>query len=273
MPKILLIDDHAIVRNGALEAVKLMGWLPDVYTHVVQADSVELALTITPEAEDLALIDIGVPEKHATLITFDERERCLGFEIARQWRLQAPQLAIIFFSGVTNLVRPLQKTLKVIGAYRVAYLPKDGLLPEDLRPAWETIRRGEVYLHPAVVDVKYPEAAHFFVQSRPHQMRYWIETVCDKLPTLTERKLEVLHAWQHGLSQSEIGKRLYISERTVERLVEQSRDTLLEDFRALVRDNPDPNARKVDFTADMIIRDALTLYDLLPPTFQPKKQR
>lgn len=271
MVKILLVDDHAVVRNGALEALKLLGWFPDVYTHIVQADSVQSALTITPEEDDLALIDIRLPEKSAKPITYDEQEQYLGFEIARQWRQQAPQLAIIFFSAATDLVRPLQKTLKMMGAYRAAYLPKDGLLPENLLPAWEAVRRGDVYLHSDIIDAKYPEAARAFVQSRPQRMRYWIEEACDQLTQLSVRESEVLNLWRYGLTQPEIGLRLEIFPKTVESHIDHCRQKLLLELRQRPGENFDSKTHIVFFDEDTIMRDALTLYDLLPPTFKPKK--
>lgn len=204
-------------------------------------------------------------------ITDAEHQRHYGLILAEQWRLQAPKLAIIFFSSATDLGYPVQHAINKIGAYRVAYLPKGDLVPRALKIAWDAVQKGDVYLHPALVNEKYPDAARAFIQTRPVEMRQWIETICERLPSLSERESEVLKLWERGHNARAIGQQLSINHRTVYDHLDNIRAKLLSDFKTYAENDQGKRTETLQVTENAVIRDALILYDLVPPTFKTTK--
>jgi DNA-binding NarL/FixJ family response regulator len=166
---------------------------------------------------------------------------------------------------------PVQHTIKKIGAYRVAYLPKGDLVPHALKMAWDAVQKGDVYLHPALVNEKYPDAARVFIQSRPAEMRQWIETACERMPLLSERETQVLELWGRGHNARAIGQLLSIHHRTVYDHINNIRAELLSDFKMNAENEQSNQTDALQVIKNTVIRDALILYDLIPPTFKTTK--
>jgi hypothetical protein len=75
MPNILLVDDHPPIRDSLIRnAFPTLGWLGQtMFGDVRQADSFESGIAINPLNDDLAIIDILIPEQ--VRMTGDFRHR------------------------------------------------------------------------------------------------------------------------------------------------------------------------------------------------------
>jgi len=107
--RVLLVDDHAIVRNG----VRLM--LSEAEDIVVdgEADTAQSALQLVRTREfDVALLDIAMPDKN-------------GLDLLKQVRSEKPKLAVLVLSTYSEEIYAM-RALK-LGAS--GYLTKDTRLP------------------------------------------------------------------------------------------------------------------------------------------------
>lgn len=91
--KILLVDDHFVVREGL--AALLRGLLPDV--EVSEAGDGEEALqAVQREIPSLVIVDLGLPG-------------ISGLELTRRLRQRLPQLRVLFFSLHDELARTCRR--------------------------------------------------------------------------------------------------------------------------------------------------------------------
>jgi DNA-binding NarL/FixJ family response regulator len=175
--RVLLAEDHAVVRTGLLQ---LLGDLDDV--EVVGAatggeEAVELAATSRP---DVVLMDLEMPGMD-------------GIEATRRIRSADPTVNVVVLTAFSDRGR----ILAAIDAGAVGYLLKD-TEPDDLIRGLHAAARGESPLA--------PKAAQALVSARAAQQTD---------PELTPREREVLALLADGLPNKLIARRLDISEKTV----------------------------------------------------------
>jgi DNA-binding NarL/FixJ family response regulator len=175
--RVLLAEDHAVVRTGLLQ---LLGDLDDV--EVVGAatggeEAVELAATGRP---DVVLMDLEMPGMD-------------GIEATRRIRGADPTVNVVVLTAFSDRGR----ILAAIDAGAVGYLLKD-TEPDDLIRGLHAAARGESPLA--------PKAAQALVSARAAQQTD---------PELTPREREVLALLADGLPNKLIARRLDISEKTV----------------------------------------------------------
>jgi DNA-binding NarL/FixJ family response regulator len=175
--RVLLAEDHAVVRTGLLQ---LLGDLDDV--EVVGAatggeEAVELAATARP---DVVLMDLEMPGMD-------------GIEATRRIRGADPTVNVVVLTAFSDRGR----ILAAIDAGAVGYLLKD-TEPDDLIRGLHAAARGESPLA--------PKAAQALVSARAAQQTD---------PELTPREREVLALLADGLPNKLIARRLDISEKTV----------------------------------------------------------
>jgi len=181
--RVLIVDDHTVVRNGIAFSLQAF---PDIEV-VAQATTGEQALQICVEAEDTALpsvvlMDIMMPGMG-------------GVAAIRELHTNYPQVQIIALTSFQegSLVE------EALQAGAIGYLLKDVAI-EELAKAIRVASRGIPILAPAAA-----QALVHTVVRRPPPIGQ----------DLTEREREVLGLLAEGLSNQQIANRLVITPATV----------------------------------------------------------
>lgn len=180
MIKVLVADDHAVVRRGLIQILEDGGEIKVTG----EADSAsEVLRKVREENYDLIILDISMPDGG-------------GLEVMKQlqaWDDVPPILVLSVYSEKQYAHRAIQ-----LGAR--GYLTKDSA-PGSLSEAVRKISRGEVYLTQALADelVATLQAA---------------ETTSTQ-ELLSDREFQVLEAYARGQSSSQIAEDLSLSVKTI----------------------------------------------------------
>lgn len=187
--KIMVVDDHALVRRGMSYVVK--EGFPDA--DVVEAESSAAALDeLRGGAEvDLALVDVRMPDLD-------------GLELLRAIKAEWSQVPVIMLSTYENA--PYVKRALSDGAS--GYLLKDAT-PEDLAQAIRVALSGSGnVLSPRVIQNLFEEEANGSGMGSNHHGRR-------SEFALTHRENDILELLAEGKSNREIAQSLFLSEKTV----------------------------------------------------------
>jgi NarL family two-component system response regulator LiaR len=175
--RVLLVDDHSVVRQGLKMFLDLDPELEVVGEAVNGAEGVEQAESLKP---DVVLMDMLMPVMD-------------GIQATAIIRKEMPDVEVIALTSVLD-------DSSVFGAVRagaIGYLLKD-TEAEELNRAIKAAAAGQVQLSPAA-------AARLVREVRAP----------DSPETLTDRETEVLILIADGMSNKEIGLELSIGEKTV----------------------------------------------------------
>jgi DNA-binding NarL/FixJ family response regulator len=183
--RILLADDHAVVRKGLR---LLLDREPDLKIVAEAGDGAEAVELASHEDVDLAVLDVSMP-------------RLTGLQAARQLSKRRPELKILILSMHDNE----QYFFEALKAGASGYVLKSAA-DRDLVEACRATMRGDAFLYPAAVTALV----------RDHLESAQSE---DDDPTgaLTPRELEVVKLIAEAHSSKEIAQMLVISIKTVER--------------------------------------------------------
>ena len=182
MARIVVADDHALVRAGLRRILEATG-------HVVVGevgDGLEVVSVVQDARPDVLVLDLGLPGLH-------------GLDVIRDVLRRAPDVRILVVSAFS-------RDDFVIAAFRLGasgYLLKASGTEELLR-AVDAVAGGGYFLSPQLGPVL---ARGVSGEPLP---------TADPYDQLTPRERQVFHLMAEGLSNTEIGVRLFIAMRTAE---------------------------------------------------------
>ena len=182
--RILLADDHAMVRRGLRHVLDSE---PDLEVVAEAGDGREAVRLAIGEKVDLAVLDISMP-------------RLTGLQAARELKQRGADLKILMLSMHDN-EEYFFEGLRVGASGYVLKTAAD----RDLVAACRAAMRGEAYIYPPAVRT---------------MVRDFLERIADGEDVgdpLTARESEVVKLIAEGFSNREMATELVISEKTVER--------------------------------------------------------
>jgi two-component system response regulator NreC len=182
--RIILADDHAIVRHGLN---KLIQQQKDMEVIAQAADGrsiVELTRELSP---DIVIMDIGMPDLN-------------GIDATQQIIHEFPQVKIIGLSMHSGK----KFVIEMLKAGASGYLLKDCAL-EELTTAINVVASGKIYLSPSITDVVVE-----------NYVRHSQKKEGSAFSLLSQREREVLQLMAEGKTTKQIGLKLHISPKTVE---------------------------------------------------------
>ncbi len=180
MIKILIADDHAIVRQGLQQIVKSS---PDMSV-VGEAVNGEDALSkIRTEDWDVLVLDISMPGRS-------------GFDILRELKHERPNLPVL----VLSMHSEDQFAVRTLKAGAAGYLTKESA-PDELVQAIRKVVAGGKYISPSLAE----------------KLAFDLENGSEKPPheTLSDREFQVMRMIASGKTVKEIAEELSLSVKTV----------------------------------------------------------
>jgi two-component system, NarL family, response regulator LiaR len=179
--RILIADDHAVVREGLKALIELK---PDMTLVGEAADGVEAVAKALELQPDLILMDLVMPRKD-------------GIEAIREIRRRDLPARILVLTSFAED----DKVFPAIKAGAMGYLLKDSS-PQELIQAIREVYQGKASLHPSIAFKLIHEL------NQPPDLPLTVDP-------LTARELDVVRLVAQGCSNQDIAARLVVSERTV----------------------------------------------------------
>ncbi len=182
--KLLLADDHTIVRHGISESIQQQEGMEIVGQASDGRQTVALAAELKP---DIIIMDIGMPHLN-------------GFEAAREVLRINQNIKIIALSMHSSK----RFVLEMLKAGASGYLLKDCEFDELIK-AVRTVAAGKRYLSPAISGVVVDNFAKSDIQDES-----------SAFSALTQRERQILQLIAEGCTTKRIAMNLFISPKTVE---------------------------------------------------------
>ena len=183
--RILLADDHALVRRGLR---LILDGEPDLQVVAEAGDGAEAVEIATRGEVDLAILDIAMP-------------RMTGLQAARELARRTPTVRLLMLSMYDNE----QYFFEALKAGACGYVLKS-VADRDLQEACRAAMRGEPFLYPGAVTALIRD---YLRRSRSGK------AIPDSI--LTPREEEIVKLIAEGHSSKEIADILVIALKTVER--------------------------------------------------------
>ena len=186
MTRLLLVDDHAVVRSGLRMLLSGHSEMEIVGEAGTAAEALQKAGEFKP---DVILMDIGLPDK-------------TGIDATREIKAKFPDIKIV----ALTIHEDEEYFFQMLAAGASGYVPKRAA-PEELITAITAAAAGEVYLYPTMAKLLVRD---YLSAERPAEEKI-------NLDGLTSREREVLTHLAEGSTNDEIASALVISPKTVER--------------------------------------------------------
>lgn len=184
--RLLLVDDHAVIRMGLR---MLLENEADLEIVGEAGNAREALRAVTDLHPHVVLLDIGLPD-------------ISGIEAASEIKRISPQTAIV----ALTIHEDEEYFFKMLEAGASGYVPKRAA-PEELLTAIRAAAHGEVYLYPSLAKLLVKD---FLTQGKTTESS-------DGNDELTDREQEVLALLAEGKNNAEIAEQLVISPKTVAR--------------------------------------------------------
>lgn len=179
--KILVVDDHAVVRAGIRY---FLDGLPDMQIAGEAASAQEAIRLIRSQDWDIVLLDIAMPDKS-------------GVEVLKQIKREKPNMPVLILS-----MHPESRyAVQILRSGAAGYVQKEALATE-LVTAINTILRGHKYISPTVADLLTSDLTIQTGEKPLHE-------------TLSSREYQIFHKLGQGLGVSRIAEELCLSVKTV----------------------------------------------------------
>ena len=175
--RVVIADDHAVVRTGLEQFLATTGDLELVGTAIDGVTALQVVAEVRP---DVIIMDLSMPNMD-------------GVEATRRLTSEFPSTRILVLTSFSDQTR----IMDALSAGADGYLLKHAE-PEEIAAAVRSVHVGESPLD--------PKAARALLEARRNKV---------ELPTLTPREREVLDLVRQGLANKQIARRCGISERTV----------------------------------------------------------
>ena len=180
MIKILIVDDHAIVRQGLKQIVSET---PDILVTDEAASGQEALEKVWKNDYDIVVLDITMPGRG-------------GLAALKQKKTMKPKLPILILS-----MHPEdQYALRVLKAGASGYLTKESV-PEELIAALRKVSQGRRYITPALAE----------------KLAFRLEKDSEKAPheRLSDREFQIMSLIAAGKTVKEIANELVLSPKTI----------------------------------------------------------
>jgi DNA-binding NarL/FixJ family response regulator len=187
----VVADDHPAVLEAVAEYLAQAG----VSVLARARDGEEALEKIEQRKPQVALVDVRMP-------------RLGGIELARRLKRAAPETSVLLYTGYGDRALLTEALDAGVQGFVLKEAPMD-----DLLRAVRSVAAGTTYVDPVLAGTL---AA---------------SSVGSKMPQLTQRERDVLRLLADGLSNEEIGKRLFISAETVRTHVRKAMEKLDADTR------------------------------------------
>lgn len=176
--KIIIVDDHPVVRHGVMETLSMEKDMEVVGMASNSDEGLELLLSAKP---DLAIVDLKMPGGG-------------GLALIRRAREKKTNCRFVILTSYASY----RDVSEAVAENVDGYMLKEAL-PQELISAIRLVAQGRRYYDPEIVDS---------VMNTKHK---------DPFQDLTKRELEILEALASGLNNRAISRSLYISENTVKK--------------------------------------------------------
>ncbi len=181
MIKILVVDDHAVVRAGVQF---FLADIPDMQIAGEAATAQEAIRLIRSKDWDIVLLDIAMPDKS-------------GVEVLKQIKREKPDLPVLMLS-----MHPENRyAVQILRSGASGYVQKEALATE-LVNAIHTILRGHKYISPAVAELLTMDPAVTDIDKPLHEL-------------LSAREYQIFYKLGQGEGVTRIADELCLSVKTV----------------------------------------------------------
>lgn len=180
MIRILIADDHAIIRSGL---VRILGKNPEMKVVAEFGNGIDALNWLRKNDCDIALIDISMPNMN-------------GIDLLKQLREEKPKLPVLIIS----IYAEDQYAVRLIKAGAAGYLTK-GCAPAIVIDAVRQIAAGKKYISPSVAEMLANEFGSHDGKS-PHE-------------TLSDREYQIFLLLAAAKTVSEIADALSLSAKTI----------------------------------------------------------